>query len=255
MKIFVAPHDIDSCGAKSLAMALKAKRILPEHSRYKYFPNHVVINWGRRNIPWYRGGMNVINRPENVATAINKVSSFNVLLAEKVRVPNFSTNIEDAKNWIKKEEIVFCRTLTSASAGRGIVIARQLSELVPAPLYVAYKKKKSEFRIAVVDGKVVDFSQKRRKTDFEGEVCNLIRSHDKGWVFCRENCVPPKIALDEAVKAVKAMKLDFGAVDVIYNESENHAYVLEVNTAPGLEGQTIINYSNALGKLIQDKFS
>ena len=36
--------------------------------------------------------------------------------------------------------------------------------------------------------------------------------------------------------------LDFGAVDVLWNERQQKAYVCEVNTAPGLEGITLDNY-------------
>jgi D-alanine-D-alanine ligase-like ATP-grasp enzyme len=36
--------------------------------------------------------------------------------------------------------------------------------------------------------------------------------------------------------------LDFGAVDVIWNEKEDKYYVLEVNTACGLEGTTLDKY-------------
>jgi glutathione synthase/RimK-type ligase-like ATP-grasp enzyme len=39
-----------------------------------------------------------------------------------------------------------------------------------------------------------------------------------------------------------ALGLDFGAVDIIQDDGGNF-YVLEVNTAPGLEGQTIKSYA------------
>jgi D-alanine-D-alanine ligase-like ATP-grasp enzyme len=44
--------------------------------------------------------------------------------------------------------------------------------------------------------------------------------------------------------------LDFGAVDVIYNRAQDKAYVLEVNTAPGLEGSTLDNYVEAIQKVL-----
>jgi len=51
-----------------------------------------------------------------------------------------------------------------------------------------------------------------------------------------------------ALAAVSALGLDFGAVDIIYNEHENQYYVLEVNTAPGLEGTTVEKYAEAFAK-------
>ena len=67
-------------------------------------------------------------------------------------------------------------------------------------------------------------------------------------MFCRNNL---EIAnrdelVKQAVLACTISRLDFGAVDVIYNTHQNKYYVLEVNTAPGLEGQTVTIYANAI---------
>jgi len=48
--------------------------------------------------------------------------------------------------------------------------------------------------------------------------------------------------LDEGLASVMALGLDFGAVDIVYNENDNKAYVLEINTAPGLSGTTLEKY-------------
>jgi glutathione synthase/RimK-type ligase-like ATP-grasp enzyme len=50
--------------------------------------------------------------------------------------------------------------------------------------------------------------------------------------------------------AVSALGLDFGAVDIIWNEREDKCYVLEVNTAPGLQGSTLENYANAIMEVL-----
>jgi glutathione synthase/RimK-type ligase-like ATP-grasp enzyme len=47
-----------------------------------------------------------------------------------------------------------------------------------------------------------------------------------------------------------ASGLDFGAVDVIWNERQQRAYVLEINSAPGLEGTTIDDYVRYFGRQI-----
>jgi glutathione synthase/RimK-type ligase-like ATP-grasp enzyme len=55
----------------------------------------------------------------------------------------------------------------------------------------------------------------------------------------------PDIARHEAaINACKALGLDFGAVDLIQDIKGNY-YVLEINTAPGLEGATVANYAAA----------
>ena len=47
-----------------------------------------------------------------------------------------------------------------------------------------------------------------------------------------------------------AIDLQFGAVDIIWNEKENKCYVLEINTAPGLVGTTLTKYTEAFTKEI-----
>jgi glutathione synthase/RimK-type ligase-like ATP-grasp enzyme len=74
----------------------------------------------------------------------------------------------------------------------------------------------------------------------------MVRNHVNGWVFCTQNVGIPDKALDYAVMAVAACGLDFGAVDIIWNESRQEAYVLEVNTAPGIEGSTLNLYAEVL---------
>lgn len=51
--------------------------------------------------------------------------------------------------------------------------------------------------------------------------------------------------LEQSKLAVKACGLDFGAVDIIWNNHYQKAYVLEINTAPGLEGSSVDNYRKA----------
>jgi D-alanine-D-alanine ligase-like ATP-grasp enzyme len=73
----------------------------------------------------------------------------------------------------------------------------------------------------------------------------LIRSYDNGWVFAIDSITYASSEIEEQVKqqaiaAVKALGLDFGAVDVIVNKKGTKAYVLEVNTAPGIESPTVL---------------
>ena len=94
---------------------------------------------------------------------------------------------------------------------------------------------------------VIDVVQKRLRNgvkDQEGRN-EYIRNLANGWIFAHENVNCPDNVKQEALKAVAALELDFGAVDVVVDK-EGKAYVLEVNTAPGLENQqTIQAYTNA----------
>jgi D-alanine-D-alanine ligase-like ATP-grasp enzyme len=71
-------------------------------------------------------------------------------------------------------------------------------------------------------------------------------------VFCRENFSPVDIVDNAALGAVSALGLDFGAVDVKCNRQGTRAAVLEVNTAPGLQGTTLRKYAEALMGLVSE---
>ena len=67
-------------------------------------------------------------------------------------------------------------------------------------------------------------------------------------MFCRDDVVRNDTMDLLAISAVDSLGLDFGAVDIIWNESEDQYYVLEVNTAPGVEGTTLQKYTEAILK-------
>lgn len=118
-------------------------------------------------------------------------------------------------------------------------------------LYTKYiKKDGGEWRVHVVDGAIIDFAQKVRKSDAPPEKTELerrVRSHNNGWIYARESRKLPDYAKEPALAAVKALGLDFGAVDIICHD--NKAFVLEVNTAPGVVATSVENYSKALRRV------
>lgn len=63
------------------------------------------------------------------------------------------------------------------------------------------------------------------------------RNYKNGFAFqlVRSEAVP-RDAVSLAGDAVKALELDFGAVDILQGK-DRHFYVLEVNSAPGVEGE------------------
>lgn len=137
------------------------------------------------------------------------------------------------------------RTKLNGHSGAGIVLAAR-EEDVPenCPLYVRYIKKKHEYRVHVAFGKVIDVQQKKKRVDYDGTVDYAVRNHHTGWVYCRDEVSIPESCVGYCLLAIAALSLDFGAVDVIYNAHHNSYTVLEINTAPGLEGTSVENYAN-----------
>jgi glutathione synthase/RimK-type ligase-like ATP-grasp enzyme len=108
-------------------------------------------------------------------------------------------------------------------------------------------KKQDEYRVHV--GKrgnesiIIDVQQKRRRHD-HAEPNFRVRNLANGFIYAREGVNPPECVFDFAKRALACCDLDFGAVDVIYNAREGRAYVLEINTAPGITGTTVERYRN-----------
>ena len=174
-----------------------------------------------------------------------------MMVNKGVACPEFTTTRSTAEAWADEGYTVFCRTLTRANSGRGIRIAENADQVVDAPLYTKYIKKKKEFRVHVFQNEVLDVQEKRLSSDAVSTGF-LIRNRANGFVFCREDVVEPTSLRATAVNAVAALGLDFGAVDVIWNEKQDKCYALEVNTAPGLEGTTLDKYTD---RIIQAAYS
>lgn len=238
--MFVYPYKKGSKSAKALAKSLGVKVLTrPKKSRKG------MINWGASLAPELKHGD--LNDPWYVEIAANKLHCFNEFKDNDIPCPDFTTDIEVAKTWIADGYTVVCRKLLRSHSGKGIVIAKTMDELVNAPLYVKYFPKSYEFRVHVFNGKVIDYVQKKKKDGLTEEqgYNKYIRSHKNGWVFCREGILERETIKTLAVNAVKALGLDFGAVDIVMT-SRGTAKVLEVNTAPALEGTTLKKYSEAI---------
>ena len=157
-------------------------------------------------------------------------------------MPEWTTIREEAAKWVSDGISVVCRTVLNGHSGRGIIVADTVEQLVGAPLYVKYVKKLKEFRVHVAFNNVLDVQEKRRRSEVGADADSRIRNHHTGWVYCRENLSEPDGLRETAIAAIAALGLDFGAVDLIYNQKRNQVLVLEVNTACGLEGTTLQNY-------------
>lgn len=298
----IYPYKPGSESAKELAAAIGCKRIAHKNSKFKPSPNKTILNWGASKMPQELLECKILNHPDAVAIASNKLTFFQTVspvnvghceivhkggkkyrlpydhpyadgiepgqqcivdsdytLTYKVdpkdypRVPEYTDSKANALAWAAMGSTVVARTVLNGNSGEGIVIVQHVEDMVDAPLYVQYVQKKQEYRIHVLNGEVVDVQRKARRKDVPDDQINwMVRNHDNGFIFARDEGLGevPEDVPAQALLAVKVCGLDFGAVDVIYNEKQGKAYVLEVNTAPGLSGQTLEGYAQRLKEIV-----
>lgn len=240
-----------SSSAKLLAEALNIKRISHKGSSFKGRARKTVLNWGATTVPEEVRLCRLMNPPEKVELACDKLKFFTALTETNVRIPEFYTSFEEVLKQIKDGADIVARSVLNGHSGAGITLITQETPLknvvFDAPLYTQYIKKKDEYRVHIVDNEVVDVQRKAVREDKDKDEVNWqIRNHDNGFIYARENLEVPEDVLNQAILAVAACDLDFAAVDVVWNDHQNKAYVLEVNTAPGLEGQTVEKYADAI---------
>lgn len=240
MKLRIVPYLKGSKSARDLASRLS------ELVGYKVWVG--AFKAGRKNISW---GAKVpsnsvwhLNDSTAVLVASDKLCTFNKLNNAEVSHVPYTASKEIAETWVNAGKTVFART-TGGQGGSGIhVVEGKGSVIPPMPLYTLYIPKRKEFRVHVFKGNVLFVQEKRRRQ--EASTPSKIRNLANGYVFCNNNIVEPTGLRELAIKAVSVLGLDFGAVDIIWNEKQNQCFVLEINTAPGLCPSSVEKYANAI---------
>lgn len=245
MKLRIVPYKTGSSGAKALAARLsellgyKVWRGPPKTGRLN-------IGWGfkKKGVDPVHGwaAYHFVNFPWAVQKATDKRLAFQEWYMKGVPCVPWTTDKAVAQGWNKKQKVLG-RTACQ-QAGSGIKVYGPGSVIKDHQLYTKYIPKKREFRVHVFGGKAILVSEKRKKKGVDSDY--VIRANHKGWVFCYKDVNEPDGLRVLGVDAVGALGLDFGAVDIIYNEKLNKMYVLEVNSAPGLCSKTLEAYANEI---------
>ena len=240
----VAPSD----GAKLLSEALEVRRVSPENVGKS--GARTIINWGCSSFS-ARDNQRVFNLPAAVSVSSDKRRTFEHLRDGGVRIPQFTFG-NPASLRTKRGDIILARIAPNASQGKGIAIVRDGQPYPPAPLYVKYIKKLREYRVHVAFGQAILVVEKRARRGYEQSKDDaLFRNHGDAWVFCERdlNCDidGTRDALEEeAVKAIRAVGLHFGAADVVKSRDTGEYFVLETNSKPGIASiSTLMAYRNA----------
>ncbi len=256
MDIFIWSYNVNSRSARALATALNCNIIRRQNSTVVDKANRIIINWGDSQRCPYRTAK-ILNKPQAVALAANKYDCFRAIDYSNynkketdptfVHTPDWTIEASEAAKWCNNGSRVCSRSILNGNSGEGLIISNRWSDHPNnAPLYTKYIDKTAEYRVHVIGGIVVEVQKKVWPSNRSSVGVDFTqRNYNDGFVFqsCKFNEVNFKI-LKQAINVVKALGLDFAGVDVIWS-TEQKAYVLEVNTAPGIEGKDLTVYANS----------
>lgn len=274
MTFIIMSHN-NGEGARALADRLGCR--LAAHSSDKAFPSgvRVAINFGcSPDHPTYSRALKsprlerLMNPVAAVHLASSKLASFQRFATYKrdrsneFNFPPFYTNRTEANYaCLVDGKTIVSRTIDRGSSGAGIRVltpeeARAGQGLPEAGLYVEAIDKGREYRVHIGmtpsgSVRVIDVTRKIRRPEATGER-GFVWNHDNDFMFVRDGVNPntiPADLLQQANCAIQALGLTFGAVDIVVPRrgrnpiSRMPSYVLEVNTAPGMEGTTVERYA------------
>ena len=264
----VGSNGVANFKAGLVAAGVDAAILKRTNSRFRARSGDIIINYGDSQFnPSYPEGVTLLNKGTAISTASNKRSFFATINQWNESTPESSvpvcgntTDSNQAQEWVDAGEVVYARTVLSGHSGNGIVVVNQGDVLPRAQLYTkGIVGSRREYRVHVFNGEPILVQLKKRRngfTDLENS-SDTVRNLNGGWVFAISNAAMSSAIRTAAVNAVAALGLDFGAVDIIAkgrrgNESE--VYVLEINTAPGQQGDTTTErYVEAIQAVIEHR--
>lgn len=223
---------LGSKSLKTLAQILSQRLGYKVFRTLKVFPKAHVVKYGQ---------------------GVDKLTQYRWFEQKGIPSLEFTTEKEKVQEWIDADKVVFGRKFLNSSCGKGIVVLDQQNAwdgAIYCPVYTVYKKKKREFRVHIYKDTVVAVTEKRRRKDWEGQQDSKIRNLANGYVFCQEVENEPEGLRKLAVEAAQISPSFFRGVDIGYNEKEDQLFVIEVNSAPGIQGTNIEKYVGEILKSV-----
>lgn len=271
IRLGVLPYGAsDSCRAlrDALVAAFQsnnqvAPRMLRhENSDFRGRGSDVIVNYGNRSAPAaVFGQATVLNAQSALNNAANKTNALNLMSRAGVSTVPYTTDRATAQRWLEEGDTVYARATLNGHSGEGITVHKQGADgsvpvLPQNPLYTkAITGQRREWRVHIFKG-VITYVQVKRRANGYQENPNYqedVRNHHTGWIYATENINPSAAVLRNAAAAVAALGLDFGAVDIISRRDD--AWVLEVNTAPGLTGTTLEVFTRNVTEFVSARLS
>jgi len=184
---------------------------------------------------------------------MDKLGQYEYFRQKEISSFTFTTDRNQAQAWVNEGKVVFGRKTLVGSQGAGIVIcSTKPGDLAIVPtcrVYTLYIPKKREFRVHIFRNHVVGIVEKRKRQEHDGPSDSRVRNLANGYVFCQtvELTAALRQKIEEvALKARKLTRSDFAGIDVGYNQANNNVFVIEVNSAPGIEGSNVNHYCDAI---------
>ncbi len=249
-----------STGALELVKALGARRLRDfdgktfwdKKRKFRLSEGDVVVCWGAQ-IPEIEG-VRILNCLEN---PINKLKEIQLLSDHGV--PTVGVSLSDRSNPKYGVKMV-PRSIYHTGGTDLLGLGGRRTDY-----WVTKENFESEYRVHSFNQRSIRAGIKVVRDGFtqvqEGQWkpnANLahpwVRSFDGGWRIKYDGFSSGAVngLRNVAHQAVKALGLTFGAVDIGRRASDGTLVVLEVNTAPGVEGGTLEAYKKAITKWVEE---
>lgn len=249
--IIVHPYKTASKSARALADALDVPLNGRDMQLMTGRQSITVVNWGCGNPPGAIKACRVLNKPEAICKAVNKLTTFQTLKAANVRTVPWTTGEADALLWLKGGFKVCARTALEGKDGEGLLLLEGVKTdwfgrplpLPKASVYTKFVPSQAEYRVNVCGNRTMGV-QKKVPTTNNANADIKTGGNGYGFRLLSDGEIPHGIR-PLARDAIAALGLDFGGVDVLVGV-DGTPYILECNSAPELTPSMVTAYAAKL---------
>jgi hypothetical protein len=195
--------------------------------------------------------------------ASNKLHQYEWFKGKGLSSLEYTTDQAKAGAWFNAGGAVVGRKLLESYEGKGIVMfdpekgSPTKEDVLACKVFTKFIPKDREFRVHMFKGKPVVILEKKKKKDWEGPKSKYIFNTEHGYVFC-QNDLKIGPSLESMINALATQSSgvnssDFQGVDIGYCSETGKLFVIEVNSAPGIEGSNVARYCDVIQAYLKPK--